>query len=98
MTKESILRILKQEKPELEREFSIKHVGLFGSFVSKTNTSDSDIDIVYEMKKGHYLGLEQKIKLEKRLRSKFKRAVDLVRLRYMDPAIRVKAEPQIEYV
>src|SRR5260221_481774 len=98
MTKELILRILKQEKPALEKEFSIKDVGLFGSFASKTNTLKSDIDIVYEMKRGHYLGFEQKIKLEKHLRSKFKRTVDLVRLKYMNPAIRIKAEPQIEYV
>ncbi len=98
MAKEIILAILKSEKSNLERIYSIDQLGLFGSFVLDTATEKSDIDIAYEMKSGHYLKLDEKIKLEKSLQNKLNRKIDLVRLKYMNPAIRVKAEPNIIYV
>lgn len=98
MTKEKILQILAREKPALERDYFIKEIGLFGSFATKKNNTGSDVDIVYEMKLGHYLGLEKKIELENHLKSKLNRKIDLVRLKYMNPAVRIKAEPHLVYV
>jgi len=46
-SKNEILIFLKTLKPELNAQ-GIISLGLFGSVAKNTNTSDSDIDIVYE--------------------------------------------------
>ncbi len=98
MDKNMILRILKEEKPKLQEKYFIEQVGLFGSYATNRNNIKSDIDIVYEMQHGHYLGFDEKSSLEKHLKSRLKKKIDLVSLKYMNPAIRVKAEPDIVYV
>jgi predicted nucleotidyltransferase len=50
------------------------------------------------MQKGHYLGFDEKSSLEKHLKSRLNKKIDLVSLKYMNPAIRVKAELDIVYV
>ncbi len=47
MLKDEILNFLKTLKPELYAQ-GIISLGLFGSIAKETNTSKSDIDIVYE--------------------------------------------------
>jgi uncharacterized protein len=98
MDKKMILRILKEEKSTLQEKYFIEQVGLFGSYATNKNTIKSDIDIVYEMQSGHYLGFDEKSGLEKYLKSILKKKIDLVSLKYMNPAIRVKAEHDILYV
>ncbi len=98
MDKNVILRILKEEKPTLQEKYFIEQVGLFGSYATNSNTINSDIDIVYEMQTGHHLGFDEKSRLELHLQSLLNKKIDLVRLKYMNPAIRVKAEPDIVYV
>jgi uncharacterized protein len=98
MDKKMILRILKEEKSTLQEKYFIEQVGLFGSYATNKNTIKSDIDIVYEMQRGHYLEFDEKSSLEKYLKSRLKKKIDLVSLKYMNPTIRVKAEPDILYV
>lgn len=45
-----ILRKLKDIKPVLERDFSVKEIGLFGSFSNNTFSDSSDIDLLVELK------------------------------------------------
>lgn len=45
-----ILRKLKDIKPVLERDFSVKEIGLFGSFSDNTFSDSSDIDLLVELK------------------------------------------------
>ncbi len=47
LLKDEILSFLKTLKPELKSQ-GIISLGLFGSIAKNTNTSNSDIDIVYE--------------------------------------------------
>jgi len=98
MDKNLILHILREEKPKLQQKYFIEQVGLFGSYATNSNTINSDIDIVYEMQNGHYLGFDERSGLEQYLQSLLNKKIDLVRLKYMNPAIRVKAEPDIVYV
>ncbi len=44
INKEEIINILQELKPELFSEFSVKEIGLFGSFSDNSFTDDSDID------------------------------------------------------
>ncbi|HQE53996.1 MAG TPA: nucleotidyltransferase family protein [Tenuifilum sp.] len=38
-------------KPFLKREYSVKEIGLFGSFASDSARDDSDIDLLIELEK-----------------------------------------------
>lgn len=46
-TKENILSILKEHKPELSK-FGVSNIGLFGSYLHDKQTSSSDIDILID--------------------------------------------------
>lgn len=43
-----IMRILKEHKEELKRGFSVKKIGVFGSYTREEQTPESDIDIYVE--------------------------------------------------
>lgn len=51
LTKDDIITKLRDLKPILYREFSVKEIGLFGSYSNDTFTKDSDIDILVELEK-----------------------------------------------
>lgn len=47
-----IIKKLKELKPELEKNYNITELGVFGSFVRNEQTPQSDIDILVDYKKG----------------------------------------------
>jgi len=49
--KQEVITLLKQNLDSL-KNYGVKKIGLFGSFVKNTNTPDSDIDILVEFRKG----------------------------------------------
>lgn len=51
MNKNDILNKLRELKPFLNREYSVKEIGLFGSFASDSAKADSDIDLLIELEK-----------------------------------------------
>ncbi|KAF5081744.1 Nucleotidyltransferase domain protein [anaerobic digester metagenome] len=51
MNRNDILNKLKELKPFLKREYSVKEIGLFGSFASDSARDDSDIDLLVELEK-----------------------------------------------
>ena len=63
---EEILTILDHTKPELERRFGVRRIGLYGSYAYGTQTVNSDIDLIVELKEpkfdalaGLYIYIEQ---------------------------------------
>lgn len=48
-TKEEVLKILRQEKPELARRYGVKRLALFGSYARGDQREDSDVDILVEV-------------------------------------------------
>jgi len=75
ISKNDILNKLSDLKPSLKRDFSVKEIGLFGSFSDETNTEDSDIDILVEFEKP--IGWKY-FSLEIYLETIFGRKIDLV--------------------
>ncbi len=68
---EEILTILDHTKPELERRFGVCRIGLYGSYAHGTQTGDSDIDLIVELKEpkfdalaGLYIYMEQVLERE----------------------------------
>jgi len=75
INKSYILSRLKELKPTLKKEYSVKEIGLFGSFSDGTNTEDSDIDLIVELEKP--IGWKF-FSLELYLENVFNRKIDLV--------------------
>lgn len=48
LTKEKIIAILRENYPYLASQYSMKRIGLFGSYAKDTPTEASDVDIVVE--------------------------------------------------
>ena len=46
LTKLDVLEKLKEIKPEFYKNYSVKEIGLFGSFSNNSNTENSDIDLL----------------------------------------------------
>lgn len=51
LTKATIIKMIKNEKPLLAAEFNVKKIGLFGSFARGGQTGKSDIDLIVEFSK-----------------------------------------------
>jgi len=95
ISKAEIINKLQELKPILQTDYSVKEIGLFGSFSDGTFNEDSDIDILVELYKPigwKFFSLE--IYLEKI----FRRKVDLVTKNALKDQIRDQILKQVNYV
>jgi len=46
---EEVLRILREARPDLARDFGIKRLALFGSYARGDQRDDSDVDVLVEV-------------------------------------------------
>ena len=51
LTKNKVIRILKEEQPYLQKEFGVKKIAIFGSFAKGRVHRKSDVDIFIEFTK-----------------------------------------------
>ncbi len=82
-------------RQELAEQFTVKRIGVFGSFARGDEGSESDIDIIVELDAptfDHYMDL--KFRLEEVLR----RPVDLVMADTVKPRLRPIIERETVYV
>ena len=99
MTKQSILDFLKEQKEFFRNKFDIEKIGLYGSYTRRGGQhKNSDIDIVYMLKEDNTFGYFEYLELEELLTRQFKKKIDLVNYKYMNPIIKHKAEKEIIYV
>ncbi|MDI6781991.1 MAG: nucleotidyltransferase family protein [bacterium] len=82
---EEIKGILKANKAVLSREFKVKEIGVFGSYLRGENKEDSDMDILVEFNKT--IGLLKFIALENHLSDTLGVKVDLVMKSALKPRI-----------
>ena len=93
-SKNEILSKLKDLKPILQSEYSVKEIGIFGSFATNEATIDSDIDVLVEFEKPigwKYFTLE--IYLEKILGRK----IDLVTKNSLKDQLKEGILSQVNY-
>jgi predicted nucleotidyltransferase len=90
-----ILRKLRDIKPSLYKDFSVKRIGVFGSFADDSNTEDSDIDLLVEFEKP--IGWKY-FTLEIYLEDIFERKIDLVTEKALKEQIKDKILKQVKYV
>jgi uncharacterized protein len=95
ITKNDILNKLNDLKPILHREYSVKQIGLFGSFSDDSYTDDSDIDLLVEFERP--IGWKY-FSLEIYLENIFGRKIDLVTKNALKEQIKDRILSQVEYV
>lgn len=95
ISKNDILTKLKELKPTLYKEYSVKEIGLFGSFSDETFSEDSDIDLIVEFEKP--IGWKF-FSLELYLQKIFDRKIDLVTKNALKDQIKDSILKKVNYV
>ena len=80
-----IKKVLKQNKRNLQQEFKIKELGIFGSYVRGEHKKNSDVDILVTFSRTP--GLFDYMKVENSLGAMLNKKVDLVMRGSLKPAI-----------
>jgi len=86
MTWEEIRKKISRNKALLEEKYSVKSIGIFGSFAKDTFDRNSDIDILVEFSKTP--DIFEFIKLEEFLSNLLGAKVDLVTKKALKPLIK----------
>lgn len=95
MTKEDILGFLTTHKQELQNNFALTKIGLFGSYAKDTANENSDIDIVIESNKKDFFLRDD---LKEYLEDSFKLPVDVGYIDSIRTYYKNKIEKDIIYV
>ncbi len=96
MEKEEILQSLHHFKEHNKSKYQILRLGLFGSVAKGVMSSDSDVDIVVELKEPDLFYL---IGIKQDLEEQLHRPVDIVRYRdKMNAFLRQKIDQEAVYV
>lgn len=95
MDREDILTLLTNEKASLSKDFKVKALGLFGSYVRGDQHTGSDIDILVDVDPS--IGLEF-VALAERLEGLFGVHVEVVSKRAVKPRFLKHIEKEIVYV
>jgi uncharacterized protein len=86
-TLEDIKAILQKILPDLQQQYSVRSLGVFGSYVRGEHTSDSDLDILVEFDPNAQFGLLKFCELENHLSDQLGLRVDLVEKSALKPVI-----------
>ena len=95
MDTNEVIDKLQRIKPDLQRDYAVKSVGLFGSFATGTYTDSSDVDILVEFERPvgwRFFALENY--LEKTLNRK----IDLVTASALKEQIKPFIISQVQYI
>lgn len=76
MQRNECVSLLKSLLPELEKEFSITYLGLFGSFATNQAQIRSDVDLLVSFSKAP--SLFRLVEFERKIKSHLNRRVDVV--------------------
>ncbi len=95
---EDMEKTLREHMPELEREFGVERLGIFGSYVRGEEREDSDVDILVEFSPSADIDLLDFMRLEERLSEILGKRVDLVMASALKPAIGRHVLKEVVYV
>ena len=96
LTKREILEYLKLYKERKQERYSIKKLGLFGSYAKDMAKESSDIDIVVEFSKPDIFN---QIGIMQDLKEYFKKEVDVISLwKNINPKLKKRIDKETIYV
>jgi predicted nucleotidyltransferase len=96
MGKQEIIKIIRNSKPEMEAQYGVQRLGLFGSYVREKQSKRSDIDILVTFNRD--IDLFEFLDLREYLESQLRIKVDLVMESALKPAIGKRILSEVEYV
>ncbi|MCX5856293.1 MAG: nucleotidyltransferase family protein [Deltaproteobacteria bacterium] len=96
MGKKEIIKIIRNNKPEMESHYGVQRLGLFGSYVREKQSKRSDIDILVIFNRD--VDLFEFLDLREYLEDKLHTKVDLVMESALKPAIGKRILSEVEYV
>jgi uncharacterized protein len=88
MKRDEVLRILREHRDELRREYGVKSLALFGSASRNEASETSDVDLLVEFT--HPIGLLHLIGTEQYLEDLLGTKVDLVLRRAVIPELKAR--------
>ncbi|MGK7943822.1 MAG: nucleotidyltransferase family protein [Microcystaceae cyanobacterium] len=89
---------LKQQKSHLKKQYNIKKLGIFGSYVRGEQSCESDLDILVEFDSGYRFGLLTFCHLENYLSDLLGVQVDLVMKDSLKPKISQQILSEVIYL
>jgi len=95
-TFEEIKEIIQEHKEDLRKEYGVKEIGIFGSYVRGEQKAVSDVDILIELEKP--IGFVKFLKLEKRISDILGVKVELVTKKALKPYIGQRILQEVQYV
>lgn len=99
MDKLMLINLLKNSKEQLADKYGISQLGLFGSYATGQQNSESDIDLIYHLKPGSKIKLAQRVELENYLTELLQnQKIDLVNGKYINPIIEFDMKKTVVYV
>ncbi len=93
---ERIKKTLNEHRGELEREYHVSNIGLFGSYVREDQDSESDLDILVEFSQP--ISLLRFVNLKRRLSEMLDIEVDLVMKKALKPRIGERILSEVVYI
>jgi uncharacterized protein len=94
--RETILQELRRLKPDLEQQYGVTKIGIFGSFARNEIHGDSDVDVVVEMREPDLFYM---VHIKETLEENFKRPVDVIRYRaMMNRRLKARIDREAVYV
>jgi len=95
ISRTEIINKLKELKPKLYQEYSVRQIGLFGSFSDNSANEESDIDLIVDLEKP--IGWKF-FSLEIYLEQVFGRKIDLITKNALKSQIKDQILNQINYI
>ena len=94
--REQIIGIIRQIRPELESDFAVERLGLFGSYQRGEAQPTSDIDLLVSFRRE--IDLFDFLDLKTFLQDNLQHKVDLVMDSALKPAIGKQIRSEVEYL
>ncbi len=92
MIKMDIIEILKKHKDIIEKKYTVKKIGIFGSYAKGTQKKSSDIDILVELETPTYNNF---IDLAFYLEELYGKKIDLITMKGLSPYIFPYVEKEV---
>ncbi len=83
---EEIEKILSKHKKELEEEFGVIHIGVFGSFGTNEQREESDVDLIVKIDKDKD-SYRNTLRLKEYLESLLGRKVDIIKEKVLERGV-----------
>ena len=95
-TFKEITATIRNNRKELQQDYGLLKIGIFGSYARDEQDKNSDIDILVEIKRP--MGLIKLMGLERRLSGLLNAKVDLVTKKALKPYIGKRVLEEVRYV